>query len=59
MNLNKLQSKIQEMEDKISPEQKMEVRFTMDRSEIDESLSNVHWVLLDLANPSCPENRKS
>ena len=30
---------------------KVEVRFTMSKNEIDESLPNIHWVLLDLGVP--------
>jgi hypothetical protein len=51
MQLNKILNKIQELESEVNPEQKMEIRFTMNKDSIDESLSNVHWVLLDLGVP--------
>jgi hypothetical protein len=44
------------MQEELEPEQTMEIRFTMSKNEIDESLPNVHWVWLDLGVPDGSDN---
>jgi len=52
LNFRGLQSKFEmvqkEYAQKFEANNKVEIRFTMNKDEIEESLPNVHWVWLDL-----------